>query len=53
VLVVNDLLGLTSRYVPRFVKQYADLNAIISAAVAQYRQEVRTGAFPGSGQTFQ
>jgi 3-methyl-2-oxobutanoate hydroxymethyltransferase len=53
VLVVNDLLGLTSRYVPRFVKQYADLNAIISAAVTQYREEVRTGAFPGQGQTFQ
>ena len=53
VLVVNDLLGLTSRYVPRFVKQYADLNAIISAAVTQYREEVQTGAFPGQGQTFQ
>ncbi len=53
VLVVNDLLGLTSRYVPRFVKRYADLNAIISAAVTQYREEVRTGAFPDQGQTFQ
>ncbi|MCY2990388.1 MAG: 3-methyl-2-oxobutanoate hydroxymethyltransferase [Planctomycetota bacterium] len=53
VLVVNDLLGLTSRYVPRFVKRYADLNAIISAAVTQYRQEVQTGAFPDQEQTFQ
>lgn len=53
VLVVNDLLGLTSRYVPRHVKQYADLNGIISAAVTRYRDDVRTGAFPGQDQTFQ
>lgn len=52
VLVVNDLLGLTSGYVPRFVKQYARLNAIISAAVAQYCEDVRTSAFPGAEQTF-
>ena len=29
VLVINDLLGLTSGYVPRFVKQYADLKTTI------------------------
>ena len=32
VLVINDILGLTSGYVPSFVKQYADLNSIISNA---------------------
>lgn len=53
VLVVNDLLGLTSRYVPRFVKQYADLNAMISTAVAQYREDVAAGTFPSAGQSFQ
>ena len=30
VLVINDLLGLTSGYVPRFVKAYADLQAAIT-----------------------
>ncbi len=46
VLVLHDLLGITSGYMPRFVKPYADLKTEITRAVAQYRDEVRTGAFP-------
>lgn len=53
VLVVNDMLGLTSGYVPRFVKTYADLRGIIVEAAARYRDEVRSGEFPAAGQTFQ
>jgi 3-methyl-2-oxobutanoate hydroxymethyltransferase len=52
VLVTNDLLGLTSGYVPRFVKKFADLQTTISEAVTQYRDEVREGTFPGKGQTY-
>lgn len=52
VLVVNDLLGLTSGYVPRFVKKFADLQSIITDAATHYRDEVRTGTFPGNDQTF-
>jgi 3-methyl-2-oxobutanoate hydroxymethyltransferase len=52
VLVINDLLGLTSGYVPRFVKPYADLKTIISTAVTQFRDEVRSGVFPSPEQTF-
>jgi 3-methyl-2-oxobutanoate hydroxymethyltransferase len=50
VLVSSDLLGLTRGYVPRFVKQYADLQGIISEAAARYRAEVQSGKFPGSEQ---
>jgi 3-methyl-2-oxobutanoate hydroxymethyltransferase len=46
VLVINDLLGLTSGYVPRFVKAYADLKTMISDAVTRYRDEVRRKQFP-------
>ena len=46
VLVINDLLGLTSGYVPRFVKAYADLRTAVTDAVARFRDEVREGAFP-------
>lgn len=46
VLVINDLLGLTSGYVPKFVKAYADLKATITEAVTRYREDVRTGRFP-------
>ena len=52
VLVVNDMLGLTDRYVPRFVKKYADLQTTVTDAVSRYRDEVRDGTFPGAEQTF-
>jgi 3-methyl-2-oxobutanoate hydroxymethyltransferase len=46
VLVLHDLLGITSGYMPRFVKAYADLKTEITRAVTQYRDEVRDGTFP-------
>lgn len=46
VLVLHDLLGITSGYMPRFVKAYADLKTGITRAVTQYRDEVRDGTFP-------
>lgn len=52
VLVVNDLLGMTTTYMPRFVKCYADLKTTISAAVGRYREEVQNRQFPGPEQTF-
>jgi 3-methyl-2-oxobutanoate hydroxymethyltransferase len=52
VLVTNDLLGLTSGYVPRFVKAYADLRTTITNAVTQYRDDVRASKFPGAEQAF-
>ena len=52
VLVLHDLLGLTSGFVPKFVKQYADLSTIISSAVQSYRADVRSGEFPGPEQQF-
>ena len=48
VLVVNDILGLATDYVPRFVKRYADLESEITRAVTSFRDEVRTGEFPGA-----
>ena len=53
VLVVHDLLNFTTDRVPRHVKVFADLKASISQAVAQYRDAVREGTFPGPEQTFQ
>ncbi len=52
VLVTHDLLGLTSGYVPKFVKAYADLRGVITQAVTQFRDDVRSGQFPGPGQQF-
>ena len=52
VLVINDLIGLTSGYVPRHVKAYADLQSTIRGAVESYTQEVRDGKFPTENQKF-
>ena len=52
VLVLHDMLGLTSGYVPKFVKPYADLRQSITQAVTSYRDEVRSCRFPGPEQTF-
>jgi 3-methyl-2-oxobutanoate hydroxymethyltransferase len=46
ILVINDLLGLTSGYLPRFVKKYAELDRLISGAVTEYLNEVREGCYP-------
>lgn len=47
VLVWHDLLGLTEGPLPRFVKRYADLRTDIEAAVANFREEVVDGTYPG------
>ena len=46
VLVINDLLGLTSGYVPRFVKAYADLRRSSPTRSTRFRDDVRAGSFP-------
>ena len=52
VLVYHDLLGLYHQNTPKFVKQYANLNNIISDAVMHYRQDVIQGKFPADEQSF-
>jgi len=51
VLVLHDLLGLTSGYVPRFAKQYADVGTVVRDAVTRFCHDVNEGAFPGPDQT--
>ncbi|MES2984555.1 MAG: 3-methyl-2-oxobutanoate hydroxymethyltransferase [Pseudomonadota bacterium] len=51
VLVVDDMLGMFER-APRFVKKYADLRSTITAAAAQYADEVRAGTFPTDAQCY-
>jgi 3-methyl-2-oxobutanoate hydroxymethyltransferase len=47
VLVMHDMLGLTSGFRPRFTKPYANLWQDASAATLAYLREVREHAFPG------
>ncbi|TCC38989.1 3-methyl-2-oxobutanoate hydroxymethyltransferase [Kribbella speibonae] len=52
VLVWQDMAGLRSGTMPRFVKQYADLRGILTSAATTYASEVASGAFPGDEHTF-
>src|SRR6184192_12556 len=52
VLVLHDLLGLTFRPVPKFARRYAPLGEIISGAVRQYCQDVRSGGFPSDAESY-
>jgi 3-methyl-2-oxobutanoate hydroxymethyltransferase len=52
VLVVHDLLGITHDFKPRFLRQYADLNSIITDAVGQYIQDVKGGEFPSASESY-
>jgi 3-methyl-2-oxobutanoate hydroxymethyltransferase len=46
VLVWQDMAGLRSGPMPRFVKQYADLRGVLTSAVHDFAAEVRTGVYP-------
>ena len=46
VLVWHDLLGLYENS-PPFAKRYVDLGGMISLALENYREEVKSGEFPG------
>ncbi|HXP12440.1 MAG TPA: 3-methyl-2-oxobutanoate hydroxymethyltransferase [Stellaceae bacterium] len=47
ILVTEDLLGLSGMQPPRFVKRYAELGPMVTAAATAYAEEVRARRFPG------
>jgi 3-methyl-2-oxobutanoate hydroxymethyltransferase len=52
ILVTDDLLGVFTEFKPRFVKRYAELAALISAAAEAYAADVRARRFPGKEHCF-
>ena len=52
VLVINDILGSFTDFVPKHAKQYAKLTDIIRNAVTEYHNEVKAGSFPTDKQSF-
>jgi 3-methyl-2-oxobutanoate hydroxymethyltransferase len=53
VLVWQDMAGLSSGRVPKFVKKYADLHGELLRAAREYADEVRGGVFPGPEHSFE
>ena len=52
ILVVNDILGLSFDFKPKFAKQYVNLESAISEALTQYKKEVKEGKFPDDKHTY-
>ncbi len=52
VLVVYDLLGMYEELSPKFVKKYVDLNQVITEAVQNFIEEVRSGKFPNQKHSY-
>jgi 3-methyl-2-oxobutanoate hydroxymethyltransferase len=46
VLVFHDLVGLSFRFSPKFVKRFTDLSAETGRALQAFRAEVKAGSFP-------
>lgn len=53
VLVWQDMLGLRAGKMPRFVRQYADLRAVVSEAVSGFHHDVLEGTFPAPEHGFE
>jgi 3-methyl-2-oxobutanoate hydroxymethyltransferase len=46
VQIINDILGLFTEFVPKHTKQYTKLSDIMSSALTEYYDEVKSGKFP-------
>jgi len=52
VLVLHDLIGLSSDWTPRIAKRYAEVGREVVRAAREYVGEVKGGAFPTEAQAF-
>ncbi len=52
ILVFHDILNMTFAPHAKFVRQYADVSAVIRGAVEQYREDVEQRAFPTDEESY-
>jgi len=52
VLVLHDMLGITTEFSPRFLRRYANLDEVISKAVQAYITDVKDGEFPTKNESY-
>ena len=52
-LVWTDFAGMNTGRVPKFVKQYANLGAILSDAAQAFKADVESGAYPGPEHSYE
>src|SRR6185437_15419184 len=52
VLVLHDMLGITTDFSPRFVRRYAAVGKLIEDACRQYSMDVKGGDFPNENESY-
>jgi len=52
VLVYQDMLGMFTDYVPKFVKHFANVGEVMTKAFEDYKKEVKEGTFPAAEHTY-
>ncbi len=52
VLVMHDMLGINQGFSPRFLRRYADLATIMHDAIGQYVEDVKSGSFPSTEESY-
>ncbi|MCC6289992.1 MAG: 3-methyl-2-oxobutanoate hydroxymethyltransferase [Chitinophagaceae bacterium] len=52
VLVMHDMLGITTEFKPRFLRQYLNLHESINGAVQQYVTDVKNSDFPNDSEQY-
>ncbi len=52
VLVVNDMLGMSTEFSPRFLRRYLNLDEQINGALAKYVADVKSKDFPNENEQY-
>jgi 3-methyl-2-oxobutanoate hydroxymethyltransferase len=52
VLVLHDMLGLTTEFSPRFLRRYMDLYDQMTTAIKQYVKDVKSSDFPNKDEQY-
>ena len=52
ILVIDDMLGKTNGFSPRFLRRYADLNTIMTDAIGHYVEDVKNCDFPNEKESY-
>ena len=52
VLVMHDMLGITTEFKPRFLRQYANLGEQINDAVKKYIEDIKQNDFPNESESY-
>ena len=52
VLVLHDLIGFTFGRQPRFVRQYANVSEVITNAITNWMEDVKSGNYPSEAESY-